>query len=110
MDEINRLPWEHFMQRFGNVVEHGPIVAGAVWARRPFASREDLHRALCEFLDQMSDEGKEFVYRVVSSLVVKLRAWVALFVLSCSSLTLSFCLHGLTVRSTSPRSDQGQLF
>ena len=59
MDEINanELSWESFIQRFGNVVEHGPIVAGAVWGQRPFSNAKELHQAMCDFIDTLPPKG-----------------------------------------------------
>ena len=62
MDEINHLSWEPFIGRFGNVVEHGPIVAGAIWGQRPFSDVKDFHRAVCEFLDGLTIEGWSYNY------------------------------------------------
>ncbi len=58
MDEINTLSWEPFIQHFGNVVEHGRIVAGAIWEKRPFASPAALHEAVCEFMDTLPQNGE----------------------------------------------------
>ncbi|XP_033633729.1 2-oxo-4-hydroxy-4-carboxy-5-ureidoimidazoline decarboxylase-like [Asterias rubens] len=63
MDEINALSWEPFIQQFGNVVEHGRIVAGAIWGLRPFADTKALHEAVCEFMDSLPPNGKESILR-----------------------------------------------
>ncbi|XP_038067058.1 2-oxo-4-hydroxy-4-carboxy-5-ureidoimidazoline decarboxylase-like [Patiria miniata] len=63
MDEVNSLSWEAFIQRFGNVIEHGPIVAGAIWTQRPFSDARELHRAVCGFLDTLPSTGKESILR-----------------------------------------------
>jgi 2-oxo-4-hydroxy-4-carboxy-5-ureidoimidazoline decarboxylase len=39
---------EEFTRVVGPVFEHSPWIAGSTWAKRPFASLDALHRALCE--------------------------------------------------------------
>ena len=46
--EINSLARDEFVRIIGLVFEQSPWVAEAAWAKRPFASREALHAALCE--------------------------------------------------------------
>ncbi len=45
--EINVAGRSEFVAALGAVFEHSPWIAEATWEKRPFASREDLHRALC---------------------------------------------------------------
>ena len=45
---LSTLPREAFVGVLGGVFEHSPWIAAAVWEKRPFASVERLHRALCE--------------------------------------------------------------
>lgn len=46
LDELNRATPGEFSRAFGPVYEHSPWVAERACARRPFASRIDLHLAL----------------------------------------------------------------
>ena len=46
LDEINRYAPREFSAAFGAVYEHSPWIAERAYARRPFASRADLHLAL----------------------------------------------------------------
>jgi len=46
--EINSLARDEFVRVLGPVFERSPWVAEATWPKRPFASRETLHTALCE--------------------------------------------------------------
>src|SRR3974390_3202702 len=46
--ELNAMEREGFVQLVGPVFEHSPWIAEATWSKRPFASREVLHAALCE--------------------------------------------------------------
>ena len=66
MEKINGLSWEAFIQCFGNVVEHGPIVAGAIWGQRPFSNAAELHHAVCDFLDKLPCIGKQVFVAVKS--------------------------------------------
>ena len=47
LDELNSADRAAFVERLGNVFEHSPWVAEAVVARRPFASVDELHAAMC---------------------------------------------------------------
>ncbi|XP_052821098.1 2-oxo-4-hydroxy-4-carboxy-5-ureidoimidazoline decarboxylase-like [Mya arenaria] len=66
--EVNSLPYEEFIKRFGGAVEHGALVAGAVWSRRPFTSIDKLCAAFMDFLDKLPIEGKEGVIRLYPDL------------------------------------------
>lgn len=46
LDEANRLDLPAFVARFGAVFEHSPWVAEQAWRERPFASPDELHRAM----------------------------------------------------------------
>jgi 2-oxo-4-hydroxy-4-carboxy-5-ureidoimidazoline decarboxylase len=46
--ELNALKPDEFVRVVGPVFEHSPWIAEAAWRNRPFASLENLHRALCE--------------------------------------------------------------
>lgn len=46
--ELNAMDRERFAQALGWVWEGSPWVAERAWERRPFASRAELHRAMCE--------------------------------------------------------------
>ncbi|KAH3821316.1 2-oxo-4-hydroxy-4-carboxy-5-ureidoimidazoline decarboxylase-like [Dreissena polymorpha] len=70
--EVNALGYEEFIDRFGGAVEHGRLVAAAAWSARPFLSASDLHFRFCEFLDQLSQAGKEAVLRMYPDLAGKL--------------------------------------
>ena len=55
---VNTLPYEDFVNIFGNVVEKCPIVTAAVWSRRPFVSFTDLEAAISEFIDALPESGE----------------------------------------------------
>lgn len=46
------------MNTFGNVVERCPIVAAAVWSKRPFLSFPALEAAIDEFIDILPQSGR----------------------------------------------------
>lgn len=62
--EVNQMDYEQFIERFGNVVEHCPLVAGAVWASRPFADVNDMFECFGTFLDSLPYHGRQAVLRV----------------------------------------------
>jgi OHCU decarboxylase len=43
---VNQLDHAAFIARFGGVYEHSPWVAEGAWAKRPFANRDVLERAM----------------------------------------------------------------
>ncbi|XP_022050799.1 2-oxo-4-hydroxy-4-carboxy-5-ureidoimidazoline decarboxylase [Acanthochromis polyacanthus] len=60
---VNALPYEDFVNIFGNVVEKCPIITAAVWSRRPFVSLNALEAAISEFIDDLPESGKEGILR-----------------------------------------------
>ena len=56
--EVNGLEWEAFVELLGNVVEHNPLCAAAVYDCRPFSSVEALQASFAEFLDSLPTKGK----------------------------------------------------
>ncbi|XP_041824248.1 2-oxo-4-hydroxy-4-carboxy-5-ureidoimidazoline decarboxylase [Melanotaenia boesemani] len=60
---VNALPYEEFVNIFGNVVEKCPIITAAVWSRRPFVSLNALDAAINEFIDTLPESGKEGILR-----------------------------------------------
>ena len=59
MDGINNLKYDNFIEKFGNVVEHCPIIAAVVWAARPFPSFADLFDRFSTVIDSLSMESKD---------------------------------------------------
>jgi 2-oxo-4-hydroxy-4-carboxy-5-ureidoimidazoline decarboxylase len=45
IDEVNNLPKEEFVAKFGALYEHSPWVAEGAWRERPFGGRSELHLA-----------------------------------------------------------------
>lgn len=52
---LNALSRDEFVRLVGPAFEHSPWIAEAAWPKRPFASAEELHRALCQ---TVTDAGK----------------------------------------------------
>jgi 2-oxo-4-hydroxy-4-carboxy-5-ureidoimidazoline decarboxylase len=46
--KLNELSQPEFTRIVGPVFEHSPWIAETAWSNRPFASIDDLHRALCQ--------------------------------------------------------------
>ncbi|XP_061881114.1 2-oxo-4-hydroxy-4-carboxy-5-ureidoimidazoline decarboxylase-like [Entelurus aequoreus] len=63
LSRVNQLSYEDFVSTFGNVVEKCPIVAAAVWARRPFGSMDALEDAISDFIDALPESGREGILR-----------------------------------------------
>ncbi|KAK7879031.1 hypothetical protein WMY93_030784 [Mugilogobius chulae] len=60
---LNALGFEDFVAIFGNVVEKCPLIAAAVWSRRPFDNFPALEAAFSEFIDALPNSGKEGILR-----------------------------------------------
>ncbi|MBN3281753.1 URAD decarboxylase, partial [Polyodon spathula] len=60
---VNSMTCEEFVSVFGNVVERCPLIAAALWSRRPFSSTLELENGFNEFIDSLSIEGKEGILR-----------------------------------------------
>ena len=60
LTRINSLTRDKFARLIGPVFEHSPWIAAATWTKRPFASVEALHAALCETV-KAADEAKQLV-------------------------------------------------
>lgn len=60
---INALDPADFEARLGHACEHAPWVARRAAARRPFASRDDLHRAMIDAIADASEAERLAVLR-----------------------------------------------
>lgn len=67
LSTLNALPYEDFVQIFGNVVEKCPIITAAVWSSRPFAGVSALEAAINEFIDALPESGGTQVLRLLSA-------------------------------------------
>ncbi|GAA6217323.1 putative 2-oxo-4-hydroxy-4-carboxy-5-ureidoimidazoline decarboxylase [Lates japonicus] len=63
INALNALPYEDFVNIFGNVVEKCPIITAAVWSKRPFVNLSALEAAIDEFIDALPESGKEGILR-----------------------------------------------
>lgn len=62
INTVNALPYDDFVNIFGNVVEKCPIILAAVWSRRPFVSLPALEAAITEFIDGLPESGEAQIY------------------------------------------------
>ena len=70
--ELNSLSRDEFVRLVGPVFEHSPWIAEATWPKRPFASVEELHRALCQTVADAGEEKQLALIRAHPDLVGKL--------------------------------------
>ena len=56
IDVLNRAPQADFVRPLGGIFEHSPWVAERAWPARPFASVQDLHRAMVDAVRRASRE------------------------------------------------------
>ena len=61
--EVNSLDRDAFVARLGSLFEGPPSIAEAAWSARPFASRDDLYRALCEVMQDAPVERQVALLR-----------------------------------------------
>jgi 2-oxo-4-hydroxy-4-carboxy-5-ureidoimidazoline decarboxylase len=69
LDEVNAFDAEMFTVRVRPVFEHSPWVAARTAAARPFATREELHAALCRTVSRASEDEKLALIRALPDLV-----------------------------------------
>ena len=60
LDEVNNFGYGEFTDIFGNIVEHCPVIAAAVWSRRPFSDFRSIEKAFCDVLGDLPGCGKYF--------------------------------------------------
>ena len=70
--ELNGLSSPDFVRIVGPVFEHSPWIAEATAGQRPFASFSELHRALCEAVNNSGQEKQLVLIRAHPDLVGKL--------------------------------------
>lgn len=87
---VNTLPYEDFVNIFGNVVEKCPIITAAVWSRRPFVNFAALEAAISEFIDALPESGSVKLLYFVFQLS---KIWVAVYSLNMIHLRNTVLLH-----------------
>jgi 2-oxo-4-hydroxy-4-carboxy-5-ureidoimidazoline decarboxylase len=70
--EFSSYSRDEFVRTVGPVFEHSPWIAEAAWAKRPFASVETLHAALCEIVRSAGEEKQLALISAHPDLVGKL--------------------------------------
>ncbi|XP_020368790.1 2-oxo-4-hydroxy-4-carboxy-5-ureidoimidazoline decarboxylase [Rhincodon typus] len=63
MQVVNSMNYEQFVDVFGNVIEKCPLIAAAVWTKRPFSSVSALEKSFGDFIDSLPRSGKEGILR-----------------------------------------------
>jgi OHCU decarboxylase len=62
LQDLNQMTQHDFVRVCGPLFEHSPWVAQQTWSRRPFASVEQLHEALCQTMFRAtSDEQVKLI-------------------------------------------------
>ncbi len=69
LDQVNDLDHQSFVANFGAVYEDSPWIAAAAWNARPFASLDDLHRALSAVVENATRDRQEALIRAHPDLV-----------------------------------------
>lgn len=66
---LNTLDHDAFTTALAGLFEGPPEIVVAAWERRPFASREELHAALCDVMEGLPEERKVALIRAHPDLV-----------------------------------------
>ena len=69
LSQLNALPVVEFTAAVGPVFEHAPWIAERAAARRPFASLDSLHAALCEIVEHATADEQLALIRAHPDLV-----------------------------------------
>ena len=72
LNKLNLLSPDEFIRIVGPVFEHSPWIAEETWPKRPFASVEQLHKALCKTVQNAGEEKQLALIRAHPDLVGKL--------------------------------------
>jgi OHCU decarboxylase len=69
ISELNQLGQNEFVRVVGPAFEHSPWIAEMAWTKRPFATLENLHRAMCETVKNSGEEEQLVLIRAHPDLV-----------------------------------------
>jgi len=72
LTKLNSCAREEFVSIVGAVFEHSPWIAEMTWHKRPFASVEQLHEALCKTVAEAGEQKQLALIRAHPDLVGKL--------------------------------------
>jgi 2-oxo-4-hydroxy-4-carboxy-5-ureidoimidazoline decarboxylase len=72
LTDLNRLSQADFTAALAGIFEHSPWIPQATWPRRPFASVEELHGAMCATLAAADADAKLALIRAHPELAGKL--------------------------------------
>jgi len=70
--ELNSFSRADFVRLIGPVFEHSPWIAEVTWAKRPFTSIDEVHRALCQAVQDAVSEKQLALIRAHPDLVGRL--------------------------------------
>ena len=69
ISQLNQFDQTEFARVVGPVFEHSPWIAEAAWLKRPFANPAQLHYALCETVQNSTEEKQLALIRAHPDLV-----------------------------------------
>jgi 2-oxo-4-hydroxy-4-carboxy-5-ureidoimidazoline decarboxylase len=72
LTELNSLSCAEFVRLVGPVFEHSPWIAEATWGQRPFGNLDELHRTLCQ---AVQDAGTEKQLALIRPIRIWLGGW-----------------------------------
>ena len=75
ISELNSLNFEDFISKIGNVVEHCPVLAAALWKYRPFLSLEDLMNKMKEIIQSLPLSGT-YQVKYIHTIHLKSNTWI----------------------------------
>jgi 2-oxo-4-hydroxy-4-carboxy-5-ureidoimidazoline decarboxylase len=69
ISQLNQLSQNDFVRAIGPVFENSPWIAEITWQKKPFKNLENLHRALCEVVENSGEEKQLALIRAHPDLV-----------------------------------------
>lgn len=71
LNQVNSLSFEDFLQHFGNIIEHCPLLAAVLWKRGPFVSIEHFVGEAAQIVYSWPISGSEFEFPAIISSFLK---------------------------------------
>lgn len=56
--DVNAMDLDEFVEFFGNIIEHCPVLSAALWYHRPFRSPARFMEAMDDIVDRLPVEGE----------------------------------------------------
>ncbi|ELR51748.1 2-oxo-4-hydroxy-4-carboxy-5-ureidoimidazoline decarboxylase [Bos mutus] len=75
IEKVNSMDFGEFVDVFGNVIERCPLIAAAVWSKRPFSGLGDLEKHFFAFIDGLPLSETEHISSCIAGRFFPLSHW-----------------------------------